>query len=254
MELYLAALAGLLGLCMGSFFNVCIYRIPAGKSVVSPPSCCGSCGHRLSGRDMIPILSWALSRGRCRHCGARYSARYALVEGLTAVLYVAVWLLCGPTWRCLAGLLLTSLLILIAFIDWDAGIIPNGLVLIGLAAGIGYAALTGAWLNAALGAVSGALPLLAVDGLGRLLYKKEGMGLGDVKMMAFVGLFLGWKLTLLALLLGVVLGAAAAAIGLAAKKLQRGGYMPFGPYLAAGAWVSFFWGAALLQWYLGFFV
>lgn len=251
MTLSIYIIIGLLGLAFGSFFNVCIYRIPAGKSVVSPPSSCGTCGHRLSARDMIPILSWAWSRGRCRYCGARYSGRYAVVEGLTAVLYMAVFALSGPTWRFLAGLVLTSLLIIIAFIDWDESIIPNGLVLIGLVAGIACTALTGDWLNTLLGAVAGALPLLAVDALGRLLYKKEGMGLGDVKMMAFVGIFLGWKLTLLAMLFGVILGGIVGVIGLAVKKLERGGYMPFGPCLAIGAWISFFFGQSLLRWYLG---
>lgn len=254
MTAYTYVLIGLLGLVMGSFFNVCIYRIPQGKSVVRPASACGTCGHRLGVLDMIPVFTWLFTRGRCRHCGARYSGRYALVESLTCLLYLAVYAVCGVTWQCLAGLVLVSLLVIIAFIDLDESIIPNGLVLIGLICGLAYQLVRAPWWDGLLGAAAGALPLLAVDGLGRLVYKKEGMGLGDVKMMAFAGLFLGWQATLLALLLAVVLGGAVGGVGLATGRLKRGAYMPFGPFLAMGTVAAFLFGPSVIRWYLSLLI
>ena len=191
------------GLLIGSFLNVCIYRIPAGKSIVKPGSHCYSCGHDLGALDLIPVLSWIFLGGKCRYCSVKISSRYAIVELLTAVLFTAVWYVyfISPIAMGLF-LVLTGVLITITFTDIDSMIIPNEIVIFGLIFGVATMILVAAgvfiptyskWWEGLLGAFAGAMPLLLIGLLGKLIYKKDAMGGGDVKLMFMVGLFLGWK-------------------------------------------------------------
>ncbi len=269
----------LAGLVMGSFYNVCIYRIPAGQSVLFPPSHCAACGHRLSWLDMIPVLGWLLLKRKCRYCKAPVSARYPLVELLTAGLFLLSFAVFGMSWQLASALIFLSVLIMVAFIDWDHQIIPDRfhVVLLILAAvslfmplipflGDGAAALRNApegaagrifaivpWKDALFGALIGGGSLLLTDIAGRILFKKEGMGFGDVKLMLAAGLFLGVSRTVIALLAAIWAGAAAGIVILKKSKPGDAHYMPFGPFLAAGCAVSLFWGESLARWYLSFF-
>ena len=267
-------LVSVLGLCVGSFLNVCIYRIPNKISIRTPPSHCPDCKARLTFLDLVPVLSWLWLGGKCRRCGKRISLRYIAVELLTAALFLLCWWRLPDFWRLMPALVLTGVLIASAFIDAEKRIIPNGLVLFGAAAGalLGAAcylatghmpwqdALSTAgpesWLRAVTGALAGALaggaPLLAIDMVSRMVLRKDGMGGGDVKLMAMAGLYLGWTASLIALLLAVVAGGLAGAILLATKRLKRGDYFPFGPFLAGGAYASMLFCGTILQLYSAF--
>ncbi|MCL2816470.1 MAG: prepilin peptidase [Oscillospiraceae bacterium] len=240
------------GLCFGSFANVVIYRIPRGESIVSPPSRCPQCGKRLTLLDMIPALSWLFLRGRCRHCKTRVSCRYPIVEIMCAALWLGNIFFTGIGWQILPLCVLAFVLLCIAWIDFDIQEIPDSLVIAGAAAGILWI-ISGiifpdininapVWHDALLGAVVGAAPLFLIDRLTMIAVKKEGFGFGDVKLMAMAGLFLGWQLTLVSLLFAVVSGGILGAVLIASKKIDRGGYMPFGPFLAMGIIASLWFG------------
>lgn len=249
----LVVFSAVLGLLIGSFLNVCILRIPREQSVANGRSHCMSCRHPLSPIELVPVFSWLLLRGRCRHCGARISPRYMLVEALTAVLYALVALRFGLSWPTLIWFCFVSLLVVVAFIDLDWQIIPNGVLLFGLVPGVLCAAflLFVPWYEALLGAFVGGGSLLLVDLLGRLIFKKESMGGGDVKLLALIGLYLGWKLTLLSLVFAVISGAIIGLVVLSRSKAdeREGRMMPFGPFLAMGATAALLWGAQFLNWY-----
>jgi leader peptidase (prepilin peptidase) / N-methyltransferase len=251
---YGGALVFILGLCVGSFLNVCIYRIPNKLSIRTPPSHCPDCKARLSALDMIPVASWLFLGGKCRHCGKRISPRYLFVELLTGLLFLLCWWKL-PGWRLLTpALLLTSVLVASAFIDAEQSIIPNGIVLFGAVAGAACVIITGrpSWQDAIFGGLAGAVPLMAIDVISRLILRKDGMGGGDVKLMAMAGLFLGWRAALLALVLAVVAGGAAGAGLLVARKLKRGDYFPFGPFLAAGVFASLLFYGNIMALYAAF--
>ncbi len=249
---YFALWVFVLGLCVGSFLNVCIWRIPRKLSLCKPPSHCPACNARLTARDLIPVASYVALRGRCRHCGAPIAPRYPAVELLTGFLYLlCYWVL--PDYRqLLPALVLVSVLIPVAFIDAEQSIIPNGLMLFGLAAGLVCLAFLHpeSWRSSLTGALMAAGLLFLVDVLSRLLLRKEGMGGGDVKLMAVVGLFLGLRLVMLALLLAVVAGGLVGAGLLLSKKVKPGGYFPFGPFLAVGSFVTLLFGEEILAGYM----
>lgn len=230
----------LFGLCIGSFLNVVIYRVPQKMSLLKPPSHCTNCQTRLGARDLIPVFSYLQLGGRCRTCKRPISPRYMLVELLTgALFFLCYWRM--PNWMALLpALALTGVLIAAACIDAEHSIIPNGIVLFGAVAGALGSVLTGhpTPKDALLGALCGGGPLFLIDVLTRLTLGKEGMGGGDVKLMAMAGLFLGMKPVLLALVLGVMLGGLTGAALLITKKVKRGGYFPFGPFLTAGVFLS----------------
>ncbi len=245
------------GLLFGSFFNVCIYRIPEGTSIAFPPSHCSSCSHQLGALDLVPVLSRFFLKGKCRYCGAPISFRYTVVELLTAVFFALIALRFGFTLDTLLVSVLVSVLIIVSFIDFDHTIIPNGPLLFAAAAGLGYAFFHGGAMGlvmAFLGALCGAVPLLLMDGFGRLFFKKEGMGLGDVKLMAAVGLFLGWKLTLFSLLAAVWVCTIWIVILVLSGRRQSTGYIPFGPFLSIGCLIAIFCGEGIIGWYLSLLV
>jgi leader peptidase (prepilin peptidase) / N-methyltransferase len=249
---YAAALAGAFGLIVGSFLNVVAYRLPRGESVVFPASHCPSCDANIKPYDNVPVLSWLWLRGRCRSCHTAISARYPIVEAVTAALLVAVVLDKGADSDAWLGIAFVILLVPVTLIDLDHRIIPNTLMLIGTVVSIVLilltdpSALTEHLIAAA--AAGGFLLIAAVA-------YPAGMGMGDVKLAAVMGLFLGRAVApamFVALITGSVVGAA-----IIAKKGAKEGRktaIPFGPYLAFGGLVGLFFGDAMVEWYLDTFV
>lgn len=248
MSIYFAVLVFILGLLVGSFLNVCIFRIPLRQSVVTTPSHCGACGKRIRSHDLIPVLSYLLLGGKCRFCGEKISLRYPMVELLNAAAYLLIYQACGLSIQFMGFSLLASSLIVIAFIDYDHKIIPDGVVLLLIGAGVIYSVFARdiTWLDRLIGFFAASLPLYLI-----LLLSKGGVGGGDIKLMAAVGIYLGWKLTLLSLLIGAVLGSIVAVILLIMKRKTRKDEIPFGPALAVGIMAAALYGNRLLDWYLG---
>ena len=254
MEVSLILVAGLFGLLVGSFANVAIHRIPAGESVVSPPSACPHCGHAVRPRDNVPVLSWLLLRGRCRDCAAPIAWRYPLVELAMALLFAAVAWRTGWSWALPGALLFAWTLLVLAVIDAETRRVPNRLtypltpaLLVLLAGGALLAGEPAAALRVVLGgaAVGGSLLALA-------LAVRGGMGMGDVKLGAFIGVGLGafgWAEVLTGVLGGFLLGGLSGVLLLATRLRGRKDLIPFGPYLAAGALIGLLWGARLADAY-----
>ena len=247
-------IAGVLGACIGSFLNVVIYRLPLGQSIVSQPSRCPQCGYRLQWYDNIPIAGWVLLGGRCRTCENPISIQYPIVELVTALLFVlVVWVTpIGPL--LISRLLLVCILIALFGIDLEHQILPNSITLPGIVAGVLLSVIAPpGWRDSLLGVLLGAGMLYAIAGAYYLWRREEGLGMGDVKMLAMIGAFLGWKAVLVTMVLSSFSGAA---IGIALIAAQRGGMklaLPFGTFLAVGAAVAMFVGQPLIDWYAGFF-
>jgi leader peptidase (prepilin peptidase)/N-methyltransferase len=259
LRLLLDLYALLLGLITGSFLNVVIYRLPRGLSSVLPRSRCPSCREPIRALDNLPVLSWLLLRGRCRRCGAPISPRYPLIEALTAALFV----LSAERFAFSAGsavaALFCCLMIILAVIDLEHLWLPDKITLPGLLAGVAVQAFLPVtretpWpgpVGAVVGAVTGAVILLAAYGGWWLVRREEGLGLGDVKMLALIGAFLGWRGVVVSLLLGAFAGAF---LGLTMMAVGRGGMksqLPFGTFLAVGGVVALFFGPPLISLYLG---
>lgn len=235
---------------MGSFFNVVIHRLPRGESIAFPPSHCVSCGVRLSARELIPFFSYVWQKGRCRHCGEAISLRYPLVELLTALLLGVVWYLRQGEPSLYAYLVFTSLLIVISFIDFDHFLIPDQLLVAGLGVWVGLQLVWPfiAWSDALAGGALAFALMLVIFVLAR-----GGMGFGDVKLAGLIGLYLGASLSLLTLVLAFVLGASVGGALLVAGLKKRKDALPFGPFLALGAFLAMLWGYEFLRWYQLFF-
>lgn len=246
-ELYLVY-AGVLGLAVGSFLNVCISRLPDGESVVSPPSRCPNCASRIRWYDNIPVVSWLWLRGRCRDCGEPISPVYPAVEVAGGVVWVGAALLYGPGWQALEAAVFVSLLLAIAVIDARHYLIPDVLSLGGLGAALALSFLPGAPtpLMAGAGAVVGFLALFLVGWLGEKALRRPAMGAGDMKMMAMVGAFLGPAGALLTIFLGALLGSVI--FGPISLKTER--LVPFGVFLALGGAVTMVAGEALIHGYM----
>jgi len=253
LQLLIALYVAVFGLIVGSYLNVVVYRLPLGLSTVYPRSRCPGCGSLIRARDNVPVLSFLLLRGRCRNCGTPISWRYPLVEATTSALFVACLLRFGLVPQTLVAITFACLMLALALIDYDHMILPDRLTLPGVAVGLAtqlVAPLAGL-LPAVLGALIGAGILLAVWGLWWVVRREEGMGLGDVKMLALVGAFLGWKGVLVTLFFGALSGSV---VGLA--LMRRGSVdmrskLPFGVFLALGGIVALFFGDALIAWYAG---
>lgn len=248
------ALAALFGAIIGSFLNVVIYRLPLGQSLVSPPSRCRKCGYSLRWFDNIPILSWVALRGRCRKCGISVSWQYPVVEMVTAILFALV------AWTTLvepllfARLLFVCILIVLFGIDLEHQILPNTITLPGIVIGLIFSTVGPPGVrDAIIGALLGAGILYGIAAAYYLWRREEGMGMGDVKMLAMIGAFLGWKAVLVTLVFASFSGAL---IGLAMMSFQKGGMkyaLPFGTFLSLGALVAMFVGEPFIAWYAGFF-
>lgn len=261
----------IMGACLGSFANVVIYRLPLGKSVVRPGSHCGSCGAPIKFRHNIPIFGWFLLRGRCANCKAKYSFRYSAVETLTAILFgLAYWQL-GWSWTLLEALIFIFSLVVVSFIDLDHMILPDKFTLSGILIGLLGAALNPerSLLDSVYGVLLGGGFLWSIAYLYWVIRKREGMGGGDIKLLAWIGAVLGWKavpfVILVASLVGSVVGIGLAlwakssekSIDQAADQTSTGAdsiptfAIPFGPFLAAGALVYLLAdGEALAELYL----
>jgi len=246
--------AGLCGLIVGSFLNVVIYRLPRGTSVVWPASACGSCRRELRWFENIPILSWAVLGGKCARCKAPISVQYPLVEAVTAALFVLVTALTPVGPLLVARLLFVCALVVLFGIDLEHQILPNSITLPGVVAGLIFSVAGPPGLrDALLGVLLGGVVLYAIAGGYYLWRREEGLGMGDVKMLAMIGAFLGWQAVLLTLVLASLSGAV---IGVAMMALQRGSMkyaLPFGTFLALGALVAMLAGQPIIDWYLGFY-
>lgn len=247
--------SGILGAVVGSFLNVCIYRIPAGQSIVTPRSSCPHCGSLITWYQNIPVLSFLLLRGRCGRCRAPIALRYPLVELLTGLLFLLVAYRFG--WQSFVPLLwaLCAVLVVITFIDLDHQIIPDRITL----PGIPLCFLASffipwvSWTDSLLGILAGGGSLLLIAWLYQVLSKKEGMGGGDIKLLAMLGAFLGWKAVFPILFFSSVLGTLVGVPLMLIKKANGKLALPFGPFIAAAALIYLFWGPQLVRWYLGYF-
>lgn len=243
----------LLGLVWGSFSNVCIHRLPRDESLWWPPSHCPTCTAPIPWWGNIPLLSYVLLGGRCRDCRRRISPRYPLVELLTGVLFLGVYLRCGRQWSTVAYLVFVALLVPVIFIDLTHQIIPDCFSLGGTVLGFG-AALAGllplSWSDSLLGILAGGGSLWLIAAGYYRLTGREGMGGGDIKLLAMIGAFLGWRSLLPVVLVSSFTGAMVGLALMAAGGRGRHFAIPFGPFLALGALVYLFWGDELVRTYL----
>jgi leader peptidase (prepilin peptidase)/N-methyltransferase len=257
-----------IGLSVGSFLNVCIYRIPRDGSVASPKrSYCPHCEHSLSALDNVPVFSYIFLRGKCRYCKGKISPRYMIVELLTAVLFVlmlhrSAGLYQNP-WHIILELIATcifaALLIAISFIDLDFTIIPDRIVYSGIIAGLLFAVIMSVlqgdykiFMYRILGAVIGAVIIIIIAVVGSAVFRKDAMGGGDVKLMGMIGAFLGaWPHIPLTLILASFLGSIIGIALIIANKKKMGSAIPFGPFLSLGALISLLYGEKILSWYQG---
>jgi leader peptidase (prepilin peptidase)/N-methyltransferase len=237
------------GAVVGSFLNVCIFRLPAKTSIIKPLSQCPHCHHPIRFYDNIPIISFIVLRGKCRDCDGKISWRYPLVELITAVLSLLLFLQFGLTLRFLIFFIFTAVLIVITFIDLDHQIIPDVLTLPGIPIffllAIFVVKIT--WLEALIGLLIGGGVLFAIAFVYELLTKREGMGGGDVKLLAMIGGFLGWKSLIFILLFSSFSGAIAGITAMIIKKQDMKYAVPFGPFLSAAAVAYLFWGDAFMR-------
>jgi len=245
--------AFVIGLCIGSFLNVCIYRIPAELSIVRPASACPGCGMPIRWYDNIPVISYLLLRGRCRTCNNSISPRYPMVELLCGLFALAVTLRFGWHLQSLIYFLFIAALLVITFIDIDHRIIPDVISLPGIPIGFAASFLLPqvTWQASLLGIIIGGGCLYAVAWGYRLVTGKDGMGGGDIKLLAMIGAFIGWQGVLFTIMASSFAGTV---VGLIMMIQQRKGMklaVPFGPFLAVGAILYLFWGPRLIQWYLG---
>lgn len=231
------------GSAIGSFLNVCIHRIPLGQSIIWPASHCPSCQTPIRASDNIPILSYIRLRGRCRTCQTPIPIRYPIVEGLTGLAAVACYLWLGITVEAASLLLLFLLLLPSAAIDLDHRIIPNALTYPGLVIGVGLSLVRPdlTWMQSVVGALTGGLVLLGIRQFGQFVFKQESMGLGDIKLIAMIGAFVGWKASVVAIFLACILGTlySIPMLWREARGGQHGNHqIPFGPFLSGGGLIA----------------
>ncbi|MGL4912995.1 MAG: prepilin peptidase [Romboutsia sp.] len=258
MNIYFTIISFIMGTIFGSFFNVCIFRIPEKKSIANPPSHCYNCNTRLKPLDLVPILSWTLLRAKCRYCGQKISPRYALVELLTGTLFALVYSVYGYNIITLYYMLLVSLLVIITFIDIDHYIIPDELIIFGSICAVVFNAL-GQGISikdSLLGALICGVGMLILIYLIEFVVKKEVMGGGDIKLFAMVGLFLGVQGGLLTILFSVYVGAFYGIVTIINSKIKKQEYnsmIPYGPFISVGALIVVLCGTNIIDWYMGLF-
>jgi leader peptidase (prepilin peptidase)/N-methyltransferase len=241
---------GLFGLAIGSFLNVVVARVPAGRSLVHPGSACPGCSAPLAWYDNIPVLSYLVLRGRCRTCAMHISWRYPIVEAITAILLVLAYVALGPSADFLVALVLLPALVAMTAIDLQHQMIPDAITLPGIAVGflmnLGLGRLS--WLDCVIGIVIGGGVFFVI-----ILLSRGGMGGGDLKLGAMLGAFLGWKALLFALFVAIVLGGVIGATLLITGVRGRKDPIPFGPFLAAGGAMALVWGEPAFAWWLSGF-
>lgn len=246
----------LVGAAIGSFLNVCLYRWPNEESVIRPRSRCPSCGTPIAWYDNVPVLSWLILRGRCRHCGEGISVQYPAVELAVALVWLGMALWLGPGLAAVRGAVFLTILLGIAIIDGMHRIIPDQFSLGGTALGLGMAAWPGGFpfTTALIGAGVGYAFMWAIKLGGEAILKKPALGVGDIHMMAMIGAFVGFSGALLTIFLGSALGLL---IGVPVAWIQgkleaMGTYLPLGTFLAMGATIAYLWGDTLIRWYMSY--
>jgi leader peptidase (prepilin peptidase)/N-methyltransferase len=244
-------LAAAFGLIWGSFVNVLIYRLPRDRSVIFPPSACPACKEKIAPYDNVPILSYVFLRGRCRHCKAPVSLRYPAVELLVGAASVIAYLRHGPGLEYLVEFGFVAAMVALVFIDYDHQILPNVITIPGTIVGVLLAGIRQpiTVTEALAGALLGAGVLFLVAEVYLRVRKIEGLGMGDVKMMAMVGAFLGWKGVLLTLFAGSLLGSLVGLALMAARGKDLKTALPFGSFLGIAATATLFLGPPLIDWY-----
>ncbi|HLZ35509.1 MAG TPA: prepilin peptidase [Nitrospira sp.] len=252
---FLSLTAITIGALIGSFLNVCIYRLPRGESIVWPGSHCPACGKGIEFYDNIPLLGFLWLAGRCRACRTPIPLRYPLVEVANAAGYLAILWTFGPNWTTVFYALLFSALLVVTGTDLTHKIIPNVVTLPGIVLGLLGAAtvLPVGLIDALLGVAIGGGILWALAWASPYLFGKEGMGGGDIKLLAMIGAFLGWKPALLTIMIGSLIGSIIGMSLIALRFMKRDEYIPFGPFLVLGAILSMFFAQPLLDWYQMFF-
>jgi leader peptidase (prepilin peptidase) / N-methyltransferase len=244
--------AVLFGAVIGSFLNVCIYRLPRGTSIVWPPSACARCTRQLSWFENLPLVSYLVLRGRCRTCGDPISARYPIVEAVTAAMFGLGWWYFGPGLLLVSRLVLGCALIVLFEIDREHQILPHAITLPGIIVGFMFSLFVEpGWQSSLAGILLGGGTLLAIGYGYYLVRHEEGLGMGDFKMLAMIGAFLGWRLTLFTLMAASLSGSI---FGVALIVGKRGGMksaLPFGTFLAIGAAAAATVGSTIVDWYLG---
>lgn len=259
------AIVILVGLDVGSFMNVVIYRLPLGRSVIFPPSACPSCGTKIAWYDNLPLISFLILGGRCRNCRAKISWQYPIIELLTGLIFLFVFIKFGITRQALAGLILLSVLIALSVLDIKSLTLPDRITLpsifFGLLVGpwlwasqLSYGDILSAYREAFIGSAVGGWGLFLIGILGDWLFHRESMGGGDVKLAGMIGAFLGWKMVILTFLLASVLGALAGILTMMVKGWRKGTLISFGPYLALGSGITVFFGEKIwlsLTFFLG---
>jgi leader peptidase (prepilin peptidase)/N-methyltransferase len=249
----LLAFSGLLGLCVGSFLNVCIYRLPRETSLIWPASHCPRCSTPLKWYDNVPVAGWLALGGRCRFCRGRISPVYPFVEAFTGVMFAwATWQY-GLDWMLVSRLLLGCALVVLFFIDYEHRILPNVITIPGTIIGFAFSFVTPpGWVSSLIGLVVGGLIPLVVAEVYLRVRHIEGLGMGDVKMLALIGAFLGWQQVLLTLVVSSFLGSVVG-LPLAIRQRDMKASMPFGTFLALAALLAATLGDRLIAWYLSFY-
>lgn len=241
-------IVALFGMMIGSFLNVCILRIPKGESIVTAPSHCMACGKKIKWYELIPVFSWLLLKGRCSGCKSPISAQYPLVEAVTGVLYASIYYRFGISVESLLYMSMTSALLALSVIDFRTYEIPQGFnIFLLIVGGLRVATDLDNWLLYLIGFFAVSVFLLLIF----LITGGRGIGGGDIKLMAVCGLILGWKLIIVAFIVGCVLGSILHLIRMAVKK--EGAVLAFGPYLSLGIFIAAMWGEQILNAYLGLF-
>jgi len=240
------------GALIGSFLNVCIFRLPKEESIISPGSHCPHCKNQIKFYDNIPLISYLLLRGKCRYCKGLISTQYPLVEGITALSSLVLFMRFGPSLTYIIYFAFVAALIVITVIDLYHQIIPDVVSLpgvgVGLLASLVIPQIT--FFDSLVGTLLGGGSLFLVATLYQWLFKREGMGGGDVKLLAMIGAFLGWKAVILTILLGSLIGSIIGIIIMVLKGKDFKYAIPFGPFLSLGAVIALFYQAEIINWYL----
>lgn len=233
------------GITIGSFLNVCIYRIPLGESIATAPSHCMTCGRKLKWYDMVPVFSWLLLGGKCRNCKAKISVQYLIIEGVNGILYVVICVVNGLEWSSVIYCFMASALLVLSIIDWRTFEIPFCLNVFLFVLGVAAVILDRG------NVVDHLIGMICISGLLEVLYLVSGgraIGGGDIKLMFACGLILGWKRIILAFLLGCVIGSVIHTVRIKVSKV--GHMLAMGPYLSAGIFLAALWGNTWISWYL----
>ncbi len=240
------------GSIVGSFLNVCIIRLPKEESIVWPGSHCPLCKNPIKFYDNLPLISYIMLKGKCRHCHGPISFQYPLIEGITALSSLILFMKFGPSLSYLFYFLFVAALIVITVIDLYHQIIPDVISLPGIGVGLGASLIIPeiTFFNSLVGILLGGGSLFLVATLYQWLFKREGMGGGDVKLLAMIGAFLGWKAVILTILLGSLIGSITGIIIMVLKGKDFKYAIPFGPFLSLGAVISLSYGESIIRWYL----